>query len=882
MKLTKRILVVAVMLAILVSVFAFASSAEFTEDNIDDILEYYYPKYVKENFNVENAAGYCPPLHASVSTDLKTDIAEIAVDSDNESNKYLSYYYVAENMDPGYFGYDFSVSGGVAETIFSTKVYVERGLAVSLPTYSINIFAYDKYDSPVGESSLVTPLTLNFETGEVYYAKANSTNPSIYAATLVDDIEFAIKEDTWYTVTLFVDGATGYYRFIIESEFDDIYESSELSLGNAAYINELIASYTTLPTTSGVICAIDDVEFYRGTFVRGDEDLDEITVSTLVGIAELIESGNLDFETKLKIIEVYDAILNSDYTPDFSNKYYESDVVALYESAKKYAPIVYTEFFCEEVLTIDSGKSYARRQDKLVELATFFPLMNGESFYTANIDNALANLENKVYIDFELAIAEHNLKYQDAVTEDDIAALDEELAAIKAAKGEAEDAFKAYRLAFLRKEDADTRVSTLEDTISSLVSDFEDSSEYLTEAIEIITENEELLAVLREALDIYNAEIAALHEVKKDSENFISFMKTFDPDSRDYTYLRDAYDQVAQYELRDSSYNYSYDNPECVYYYIPTFEALEKKVAEMNAVIDQFRSGVLIMQEEDADFNRLFNVGYLTAKEVYNDGKIYEGVDVATVPSLTLDIAKYLEIEASFSVTIEASENFIASVNTAMFNTLYETKKVALAAAKALLESDKNINMAYPGVSEAAAKIATVEKDIKALEDAAADYLAAVADIGTKTSFNEKKAAIDKALSLQAAGNVVGIAGISEANGALLNYSAEIQILEGNSKTFLDSVKALDNPELTLAERRALIIVAEGVRVGAEPTYDGVEAALASLASHKEAYKVSVEAINSAFSSEIAKVTVVAGASVNQSRYYPVIELIKLMIVSFK
>ena len=64
-------------------------------------------------------------------------------------------------------------------------------------------------------------------------------------------------------------------------------------------------------------------------------------------------------------------------------------------------------------------------------------------------------------------------------------------------------------------------------------------------------------------------------------------------------------------------------------------------------------------------------------------------------------------------MTITASENFIASVNAAMFNTLYETKKAALAIAKDLLATDTNINKAYPGVTEAEALIATVEADLK-------------------------------------------------------------------------------------------------------------------------------------------------------------------------
>jgi hypothetical protein len=92
----------------------------------------------------------------------------------------------------------------------------------------------------------------------------------------------------------------------------------------------------------------------------------------------------------------------------------------------------------------------------------------------------------------------------------------------------------------------------------------------------------------------------------------------------------------------------------------------------------------------------------------------------------------------------------------------------------------------------------------------------------------------------------------------------------------------LDNENLSLAERRALIIIADGVKAGAEPTYDGVEAALNKLAKAKADYKAEVEAINSAFSSEISKISSVAGACANQNRFYYVTELVKLIVASFK
>ena len=862
MKLTKRILVVALMLAVLVSVFAFASSAEFTEDNIDDILEYYYPKYVKEDFDSEKLGGYCYPLDPTVSVVAKTTGAKIEADPFDATNKYLFYKFVADNADPGYFGYDFSLDDSISEAVFTTKVYTEKRTADAIPSFSVNISAYDKNNNPVGEASLITPLTIDFETGKVYYAKASTSNPSRFSPAIVEDIDFAIEEVEWYTVTLVLNAAEGFYRFSIESAEGELYESQDLSLGNAKYIDSLNTSYATFPATSGAMCAMDNIEFYRGSALRDDKLIGAVTDETLVGIAALIENGNLDFEAKLKIVEVYDAIFSKGYVPT------EPSVFALYESAKLYRAEVYTEIFCKEVTNIDTGKSYARRQDKIAELEEYISKMNGELVYIDIIDTVITDLQNKVNADYNSALA--------------LLTATADIDALNAEKKKADEAFAAYRSSFEKKEDATARVNALNGVISSLGASFASTAEKLPTAIGIISENEAALSELRLALQAYKAEIKSLDVVKKDSEGFIEFMKSFDIESRDYTYLLDSYAQVLQFKHRDNSYNYASDSQDCVYYYIGTLEALEAKIAEMDTVIGEFMAYVDIMKNTENDFETRFEVGYLGAKAVYNDGKIYDGVDVVTVPNLADYIAKYLEIEASFSVTINACENFIDTVNSAMFNTLYETKKVALAEAKALLDIDKNINDAYPGVKEAKDLIATVEADILALEQAASKYVAAVAEIGNKTTFNEKKAAINNAAALQSLGNVVGFAGVAEANSALANYSAEIQILEGNSKTFIESVYQLDNEELTLSELRALIIVADGVKAGAEPTYDGVAEAMESLAAHKEAYKSSVEAINSAFAGEIANVTTIAGASVNQSRYYSVMELVKLIFTSIK
>jgi len=900
MKLTKRILVAAVMLAIFVSAFVFTSSAEFTADNIEDILEYYpedYPKYVKENFNSQKTGiyDYCAPLDSVsgpslVSTQLMTDFCAVVTDPENAKNGYLTHTYLAvndaANTEAKYFGYHFTLTENITEMVFTTKIYVDRNGARELPSYSLVMSSYDEYGVPVGEASLVTALTVDFEAKEIYYAIPNVNDPTKFDMTLVSGAELAVEEDAWYTVSIIVDSKAGAYKFSIQSDNDELYESPDISLGALNSISGIYSAFKTFPVSSGVVCSFDDIEFYRGTFFRGDEDLYEMTVNALYNISELIKNEELDFATRLRIISVYDKLFAGGFEPSSTNKFQKHEVVALYEEALAYIPATYTEIFCAEVEGIDSAKSYSRREIKIAELSEYitYELINDEAFYIASIDDALSKIGSDFASKIDEAIAELDKELlESGLTEEKIAELTAKREKMLADKESALKAIRDYKELLMKSEKPDERLEQLTETLWNISYDYNVSSDALYDNINVITVGEDFLNKLRTAFDAYNAEIAALKKVEEDSKAFIAYMQTYDPANRNYAYIMGAYADVLKIEKRDNSYKYSYENPsdpESVYCYIPEYERLVKKVMEINASVKQFTDGVLKMQ--DANFNVKFNEGYLSAKEVYNDGKIHEAVDVTTVEGLPAAIAKYLEIEATFSVTIGACENFIMKVEEARFHTLYETKKAAVTIARNLWNSDANINQYYPGVKEANDALILMEAEILTLEKDYSDYIAAVNAINAEMSFYTKQAAIDKALSLQEKGNKIGLNdALKAANDALASFRAEIKVLEGNSKTFVETVAKLNNSSLTLKERRELIITAERVKAGVEPSYNGVKEALGAIENYKSQYKANAEAINNAFFNEVVTAASVTGASANQSRYYPVIEVIKLLVASF-
>ena len=898
MKLTRRILVAILSIALIISCFAITISAEeeeFGADNIEDYLEYLdMPRYINDDFSSYvsgSAVDYLKgkALSNTVKISIPTEKSEIVTLTEtNEEeektyeNKALSYYFVAEDSDPGYFGTKFTFTEGVSELIFSMRVRAEKGRAKMLPTYTLNLSVYDENGVPIGEDSMVSPITVNFETGEVSYAKVSATNASLFSNALIED--FTVNEDEWYDVFIMFDCTKGSYRFTITgAEEGDVFESEELSLGNAATIGEILPSFVTYPTCSGSYCYFDDFEAYSGTFVRGYEELSEITALTLDKLATFIADNELDFETRERIIKVYIRIIESDYVPQFEDNYTQEEIEALYYGAIEYITATRTEAFINEVMSIDPSKSYSRRLIKIEAIEKYltpdpdrkpYEEIYTEDFYLENIKSAVTKIEALVEKEFSKAIkdAEYALSRAAADEKEDLqAALDE----IKENRKTAENALSAYKIALYKNSNAETRVQTLGEALDAILSAFEDSSEEYSANIEKIALNEEGLATIRECFRVYETELESINALKTDSMEFVEYMKKFkdgfETNGRNFVYLSSACGQLASYVNRDNSYLYSED----VFSYYEDYEKLVALVNEVTEKVNLFKAAVAVTEEEGVDFDRLFNEGYLAAKAIYGDGNIHDDIDEDTIPGFREAETKLLEIEKYLSDVIEASENFIKVVDAIKYNTILANKKLALEEAKLLLAGDENIKETYPLVPEAIAELDAIEKEIAELEKAAADYIESVNAIAGKKNFNDKKAAVEKAIKLQAKGNVIGIEGVAEANNALENYKTEIELIEGYSKAFIEAVGKLDNDELTLAERRALIVTAEAVRNSAAATYNGVSAAMSALDDYKAEYVASVQEINDEFNASVVSVASAASSVINQSRFNNVIAILK-------
>ena len=129
-------------------------------------------------------------------------------------------------------------------------------------------------------------------------------------------------------------------------------------------------------------------------------------------------------------------------------------------------------------------------------------------------------------------------------------------------------------------------------------------------------------------------------------------------------------------------------------------------------------------------------------------------------------------------------------------------------------------------------------------------YIIEVNKIDAATGFYAKRAAVKAALALKAAGDNLAVEGVLEANLKLAAAEAEVNELEGNSKSVISLVKQLEEAETISARRDILRAIANHVD-GVANDYDGITAALATLATETAEFEADVAAANEAIMSAI-------------------------------
>ena len=268
---------------------------------------------------------------------------------------------------------------------------------------------------------------------------------------------------------------------------------------------------------------------------------------------------------------------------------------------------------------------------------------------------------------------------------------------------------------------------------------------------------------------------------------------------------------------------------------------------------DKFLAAIAVL-DSDTDFNTRAQA-FLVCKNNYCDNTTYEGIADALVI--------YNNYYDTMNTAIEMAENFIKYVEQADYAIYVPMKLDNLAEAEkymGCLTSDP-----YVGVTEAKELYDRVKVEVDQKVRAAEAYIAAVNALDSLTG-DALTRAIQTALQLQVAGNVLGVDGVAEANIKLDKLVSAIELAPKHREYFLTLVNSID----TTSSKEALFELlkeAKSAEVDALAVAGGdsdVIAASQKLAAAIASYNAQVTAVNNVFAqaNEVAAKTVGIGKNV--------------------
>lgn len=324
-----------------------------------------------------------------------------------------------------------------------------------------------------------------------------------------------------------------------------------------------------------------------------------------------------------------------------------------------------------------------------------------------------------------------------------------------------------------------------------------------------------------------NAEIGSLALINAVGKNMSA---NYD----DYNEVVAKYNQLHEYgQYADPTYKGAYE----AYVFYSTIREAKEDI-ETNA--KRFIDAANILNSE-ADFNTIA-AAFLVCKNNYYANTTYPGLAAA------LDI--YNSHYDTVNTQIEMAENFIKYVGQADYADYVPMKLENLAEAEkymGCLTDDP-----YIGVTEAKALYDKVRAEVDENVRNAELYIAAVNALDS-LSGDALLAGIENALSLKAAGDVLGVDGVADANIKLDKLVSSIELAPKHRDYFLSLVASIDSAA-TSAELFEILRLAQSAEadavaaLAADPSYQSaITEASAKLAIAIENFNAQVTAVNAEF-----------------------------------
>ena len=246
---------------------------------------------------------------------------------------------------------------------------------------------------------------------------------------------------------------------------------------------------------------------------------------------------------------------------------------------------------------------------------------------------------------------------------------------------------------------------------------------------------------------------------------------------------------------------------------------------------EAFIAAVQTANNAELDFN--------TRAEAYKNMTYF---DNETYPGVTEALAGYEAVRDYLNAEISYAENFIKYVNKADYASYISAKQENLDIAKGYMEI---CQPDFAGVAEAKVLYAEVKAFVEQQLANANAYISAVNALDNLTGAALTNG-IKNAQSLQQAGNVLGVEGVTEANIKLNQIVASIELVERYCIHFINLVNSLDKAT-DVAATYEILANAKAAEADADKSYAGVSDASAKLSKAIADINAQIEAINSEF-----------------------------------
>lgn len=820
MKITKRILAVLILMALLVCCVLLSVSAEGTKktfnadgiSDIEDILEYYSFEY----FVADNYEGKGPDSEYYFG-----DKSEIAPDPIKENNSVLKVtalnnaYKIADTDSP------------MDSFIVSFDICYDAAMQGE---YRLNVKTLD--ENGVESITFTTLFSVNAADGKLQYSVWDADLNNGEGGFVLTDFEgIAPVADTWYKVVVSFNAPAKSYSFKIlyENEENEPAQiaSDKIFLGNVCAATELSLKSYTSHRGNEVLMYLDDVEIYLGTYERNPAKKGYVTACTLVDLEALFNSEQADLETQVRIARVFEELCLSgkhelvlDYdeaigiTPD--------SVSEVQSNIGKYVNLAFAKELIRIADSIDVEGGYKSRIEHFSDVNYYNGILpaNEELAAAPGIDAELAEklVSARAAIENERAawseIAEHSENFIEAMYSYD----------------DTDKNYDGYLKPFYDKL---CGYEKWDITYPAMVA--EDESFTMAKAA---ARYEEFIAKYSAIATVADTFISGASEMK----NALPVMTDAD------TKMKAALEILGGIDIEDENLS----------------ESQKALYIEQKAIYEEQKA---IYEEA---FARVAN-GYFLAKTVYNSGDIHENLEEATYEELFSLLGVYIDNEDFVIQQTANSDKFVQIIKSAEIATYYTSKVERLKEAESYLA---DLRLLYGGVAEALEKYNELKAAIAEQEAAAVKYIESVAVIASAQTHAERKAAVEAATALKAEGDVLGFDGVSNANMLLSEAASRIEFEAANSAALITLVKEIAATREFLA-RRQLLGKAQYAALNSDETIEGVTDAKAALLELIDAYAAEANKMNTAHAASSEMAADLIGSAASDESVYKAASVIK-------